>query len=184
VYHFKDVLKQSEFNFISFGALYAGSLTGIIFNNEMNDFSLPDTENLFKLPPSPANFIRPGKKPMSSMAPVIIVDKNDNVRLVLGASGGTKILTAVAQVALNNLYLGLNIKEAIDKHRLHHQLSPNFVEIENGFDFELQDSLRSKGHNISCFSFGGSVIQGIERKEDMQLWANSDARKGGETDGF
>jgi gamma-glutamyltranspeptidase/glutathione hydrolase/leukotriene-C4 hydrolase len=72
----------------SFGAKYAGIHTGIIYNNEMDDFSTPGTVNTFGVPASVSNFIKPGKKPMSSMSPIIIVDQKDNVRLVLGASGG------------------------------------------------------------------------------------------------
>ena len=82
----------------SFGAKYAGEKTGIIYNNEMDDFSTPGTVNYFGVPASEPNYIKPGKRPMSSMTPIIVLDPNDNARLVLGASGGTKIITAVAQV--------------------------------------------------------------------------------------
>ena len=83
---------------LSFGAKYAGEATGIIYNNEMDDFSTPGTVNSFGVPASEANFIKPGKKPMSSMSPVIVIDGKGNARLVIGASGGTRIITAVAQV--------------------------------------------------------------------------------------
>ena len=83
---------------VSFGAKYAGEQTGIIYNNEMDDFSTPGTINYFGVPATEPNFIRPGKRPMSSMTPLILLDEKDNVRLVIGASGGTKIITAVSQV--------------------------------------------------------------------------------------
>ena len=64
----------------------------------MDDFSMPGQNNFFGFKPAEANFIKPGKRPMSSMSPVIIVDRNDNVRLILGASGGSRIISAVSQV--------------------------------------------------------------------------------------
>ena len=64
----------------------------------MDDFSTPGTVNNFGIPASARNFIKPRKKPMSSMSPIIVLDENDEVRLVLGASGGSRIITAVAQV--------------------------------------------------------------------------------------
>jgi gamma-glutamyltranspeptidase/glutathione hydrolase/leukotriene-C4 hydrolase len=117
-----------------FGAKYAGKYTGIIYNDQMDDFSTPGQTNVFGFQPSEANFIRPGKRPMSSMSPTIIVDKRTgDPRLVVGASGGSYIISAVAQVAIKAMWMGMDIKQAIDDKRMHHQLSPNVVTIENGF---------------------------------------------------
>ena len=83
---------------VSFGAKYRSTRTGIIYNNEMDDFSIPGKKNAYGVEPSESNMIYPGKRPQSSTAPAMFLDKDGVARLVIGASGGTKITTAVSLV--------------------------------------------------------------------------------------
>lgn len=73
--------------------------TGIILNDGMDDFSVPGVNNTYGIPPSPANFIEPRKMPMSSMCPIIMLNENNDVELLIGAAGGSKITSSVAYVS-------------------------------------------------------------------------------------
>ncbi|GFS21750.1 gamma-glutamyltranspeptidase 1 [Elysia marginata] len=166
-----------------FGSKVKGNRTGIVFNNEMNDFSVPNTTNYFGLPASPANFIAPGKRPQSSMSPAIVWDTNNNkVRMISGASGGSKITTAVAMNILEVLWLGRPLPESLDAPRVHHQLFPHYVQLEEGFSKKLEEGLKAKGHDIGKPS-GISVIQAIDVTDDG-IVGSADFRKGGEPRGL
>jgi gamma-glutamyltranspeptidase/glutathione hydrolase/leukotriene-C4 hydrolase len=148
----------------------------------MDDFSSPGLVNFFGFEPSVANYIKPKKRPMSSMTPTVVLDKNNDVRLVIGGSGGSKIITAVAQVIINNLWINTNIKDCIDAKRFHHQLFPEVLEAEVGTDKPLRAFLLGKGHALSC-SYPSSVLQGIARLGRGNIQATCDIRKSGLPDG-
>lgn len=167
-----------------FGAKVRSRSTGIILNNVMGDFSAPNITNYFGLPPSPANFIRPGKRPLSSMCPAVFVDEAGDVRLVIGAAGGTRITSGTALVSARNLWLKEDIKTAIDRRRIHHQLFPQTLFFEKGFDEEILEGLERLGHAIKMYETGGPIVVAVARDEDSRLHAYSDARKGGGTAGF
>ncbi|CAF3028540.1 unnamed protein product [Rotaria socialis] len=166
-----------------FGAVVYGHNTGIIYNNQMDDFSQPGLENYYGYAPSPANFIKPFKRPMSSMSPILVTNSNGQVIFTAGGSGGSRIISSVAQVAIYNLWLGKSIRDAVDMPRLHQQLIPMEVELEKRFPVNVVHGLLVKGHTISGFR-GGCVVQAIERRHSNELWAVSDARKGGAPDGL
>ena len=86
-----------------FGAAFRGNRTGIIYNDSMDDFSMPYDTNEFNIPPPEINFIEPGKRPLSSMVPLIALDSNGDVRLTTGGSGGKRITTGVAQVKMKSV---------------------------------------------------------------------------------
>lgn len=119
--------------------------TGIVFNNEMNDFSIPVATSDGLLP-APANFITPGKNPLSSMAPIIVLNDQKDVKLAIGGAGGILIMTSVIQVILNYLYLNQSLDASMSMKRLHHQLQPMTVRCENGYSPEIMAFLESKGH--------------------------------------
>lgn len=161
-----------------FGAKEISLSTGIILNDQMDDFSAPNITNGFGVPPSSANFIKPGKRPLSSMCPSIFVDSKGDVRLVVGAAGGTKITTGTLLVAMNNLWFGNNIKEAIDKLRIHHQLLPMELEIEEGFNPKISKAMEKIGHVVTHFPVGGSSSTGIA-VQDGGIYASGDFRREG-----
>ena len=118
--------------------------TGIMFNDEMDDFSFPDIINDFGLPPSPNNFAKPGKRPLSSMSPAIFVDSDGDVKLAIGAAGGTSITSATALTSIYNLHLGWDIAKSLDAPRLHHQLMPMRVDYLSEFSGRLLKDCRRK----------------------------------------
>ncbi|XP_028396724.1 glutathione hydrolase 1 proenzyme-like [Dendronephthya gigantea] len=171
-----------------FGGKYRSKDTGIVYNNEMDDFSTPKQQNGYNYPPAKNNFIQPGKRPLSSMSPTIFVDKKTgDVRLVVGAAGGSKIISSTAWVSMMNLWMGMSLEDAVAVPRLHHQLIPNIITIYKNKRFKLPDIIRKglqeKGHKFQEKpSF--SVVQAVayNRKLDKKegtVYAVSDPRKGG-----
>ncbi|XP_055551315.1 glutathione hydrolase 1 proenzyme-like isoform X2 [Wyeomyia smithii] len=172
----------SSVNFY-FGAALTGSRTGIIMNSGMDDFSSPGLKNYFGLPGTERNYIRPQKRAISSMSPTIIVGSNGNVKLVVGAAGGTKITTAVAMIIMKILWFGKDIKEAVDTPRIHHQLIPMALQYEFGNLEIILRGLQAKGHSIHRYRERGSIVCGIAQNK-TGVYANADFRKGGEVSGF
>ncbi|XP_061163268.1 glutathione hydrolase 1 proenzyme-like [Saccostrea echinata] len=167
-----------------FGSKVVGSRTGIFFNDEMDDFSTPNKTNYYGDPATAANFIKPGKRPLSSMCPSIVVDSDGHVKLVVGAAGGTRITTSTALVSIETLWFKYGIKKSIDHKRLHHQLLPAYILVENGFDPQVIQGLKNIGHNITMSESAGSIVQGILQLEEGKISANADYRKRGVPDGY
>lgn len=151
-----------------FGSQLVVPETGVIMNNEMNDFSIPGTTNAFGYIPSPANFIRPGKRPLSSISPVIVEHLNatsliDAFYVAIGAAGGSRIITATIQNLIHILDGNLTTAEALAEPRIHDQLVPAQVAFEYAFDNSTTAFLKSLGANVTWVAPGASTAQGLRR---------------------
>jgi gamma-glutamyltranspeptidase/glutathione hydrolase len=164
-----------------FGSFVVEPTFGIVLNNEMDDFtSLPGVPNAFGLIQSEANSIEPGKRPLSSMTPTIVV-RDGRAEFVVGASGGPRIITATAQVLLNWVRFGQPPAAAVDALRIHHQWAPDTLELEGA---KLpRTELERRGHKIRLRS-DSAVVQAASRTSDDRLQGASDRRKGGRAAGF
>ncbi|KAG8997197.1 hypothetical protein FRB94_011144 [Tulasnella sp. JGI-2019a] len=165
-----------------FGSRVMDPVTGIIVNDELADFSMPDAANAFGLWPSPYNFPAAGKRPLSSIAPTIIEHPSGKVYMSLGGSGGSRIYGSVLQVILNHMDMGMDISEAVEDPRVHDQLYPLTTSVETTFREEGLQGLRDRGHNVSTFdiNMGVAEVQAVVVEEhNGRVSAASDSRKHG-----
>ncbi|VVC34645.1 Hypothetical protein CINCED_3A012630 [Cinara cedri] len=168
-----------------FGCGFMSPSTGIILNNEMDDFSTPGVINYFGIQPSPANFIIPGKRPLSSMSPSIITNENGDFVLGIGAAGGSKITLASAYVTALTLWYNKTLKQAVDKPRIYHQLLPMQVQYEYGTTRDVVQMLRDIGHPVSRLKNTiGSAVTAISRAKSGMIEAMPDFRRPGNSSGY
>ncbi len=162
----------------AFGSkLYSDEL-GFFFNNEMDDFSSkPGVPNSYGLVGAEANAIAPGKRMLSSMTPTI-VERKGKLLMVLGTPGGSTIITSVLQVLLDVCVWGMNMQQAVNQPRFHHQWLPDEIMVEPGkFQRETLDALTAKGYKINEKS--APVIGKVDAilvQPDGQLEAGADRR--------
>jgi gamma-glutamyltranspeptidase / glutathione hydrolase len=132
----------------SYGLGMVAEGTGVLLNNELDDFTAaPGASNAFGLVGYEANLPGPGKRPLSSMSPTIVL-KDGKVMLVTGSPGGSRIISAVLQVVVNVIDYHMDIAASVAAPRLHHQWLPDQVFVEPGFSEEVLAALRTKGHRI------------------------------------
>ena len=162
----------------SFGSGVVVPELGIILNNQMDDFSAaPGVQNAYGLVGSEANAITPGKKPLSSMTPTVVLDDQGDVYMVIGASGGSTIISSTIQVFLNIVEFGMNPQEAVAAPRLHHQWIPESLVLEPEFTTDVTQNLAKKGHTLKVRRAYSSVQ--VTVKTPAGLVAGADPRKGG-----
>ncbi len=158
------------------GIMVAG--TGMLLNNEMDDFSAkPGVPNGFGLLGGEANSVQPRKRPLSSMTPVIVF-KNNEPLFATGSPGGSTIITVVLQTVLNVVEFDMDISAATGAPRLHHQWYPDVTSIETGFSVDTLNILRSMGHKISRQKRTFGSTQSVLRKDGF-FYGSADARRTG-----
>ena len=144
----------------TFGAKYVIPGTGVIMNNQMDDFvAFPGMPNAFGLVGGDNNAVEARKRPLSSMSPTIVLKDGQPV-LTVGAAGGPKIITEVLWAIINHLDLGMPIGKAIAQPRIHHQWSPTDLLVESSFDKNILNGLKDRGHVFRRSSSMG-ICQGI-----------------------
>jgi gamma-glutamyltranspeptidase/glutathione hydrolase len=132
----------------SFGSHATAEGLGFLLNDEMDDFSSkPGVPNMFGLIQGPNAAIAPGHRPLSSMTPTILL-RDGAVRYVIGSPGGSRIITTVANIFLSAIDGGLNIQQAVDAPRFHHQYLPDVVYVEPGFPQSTLEGLRAMGYQL------------------------------------
>ena len=168
----------------SFGSRVTAEGMGFLLNDEMDDFAAKQgVPNMFGLIQGPANAIGPGKRPLSAMAPTIVL-KDGKLFLVLGSPGGPRIITTVANILMGVVDYGMNIQEAVNAPRFHHQWLPDVTRVEQGFSPDTIKRLEGMGHRVEAqdsWSDGECIM--IDPKRGDRLGA-SDPRNHGRAIGF
>lgn len=179
---FGNVVSATETVNTFFGSQVVIKDTGILMNNQMDDFVVKTgVPNAFGLIGNKNNAIKSGKKPLSSMSPTIIL-KSGKPFMVLGASGGPRIISGTLQTIMNVIDFGMNVEEAVSSPRFHHQWSPNKLYIEKELPEDVRTNLINKGHELTIGN-AENAVQAIVIK-DGKITGASDPRKGGYPEGY
>ncbi|OQW51067.1 gamma-glutamyltransferase [Candidatus Raskinella chloraquaticus] len=161
----------------SYGVGMVAEGTGVLLNNEMDDFSAkPGAQNAYGLVGSSANSVSPGARPLSSMTPTLVF-RNNKLFLVTGSPGGSRIITTTLQVISNVIDHGMNIAEAVAAPRVHHQWRPDFLLTETGQSPDTLRLLEARGHKVVIGSTSGSANSIMLTKDG--LTGASDPRQRG-----
>ncbi|MBI3701450.1 MAG: gamma-glutamyltransferase [Afipia sp.] len=167
----------------SYGMGLVAEGTGVLLNNELDDFTAtPGASNAYGLVGFEANLPGPEKRPLSSMTPTIVL-KDGKPVLVTGSPGGSRIISTVMQVMVNNLDFDLNIAAAVAAPRLHHQWLPDEVRLEHGFPNATLDALRMKGHKL-VEPLGQTSANSIAVSPDGMFGAPDPRSRGSDAAGY
>ena len=167
----------------NFGSGIVAKGTGILLNNEMDDFSAkPGVANAYGLIGDDANAVQAGKRPLSSMTPTLVL-KDGKLALVTGSPGGARIITTVLQQIVNYIDYGMNPAESAATLRFHHQWMPDELRIEKGFSADTQALLTQWGHKLALKPAMGRT-QTIELRSGMLYGASDPRNPDGKTAGY
>ena len=165
-----------------FGSAVTAAKLGFLLNDEMDDFAAkPGEPNLFGLIQGEANAIQPHKTPLSSMTPTIVT-RDGKLYLVVGSPGGPTIINTVLEVLVNVIDFGMNIADAVDAPRLHHQWMPDVLRLERGFSPDTVALLKARGHTVEMENQQGEVA--AIRVQDGWLEGDADPRTEGTAKGY
>jgi gamma-glutamyltranspeptidase/glutathione hydrolase len=169
----------------SFGSHVTADGLGFLLNDEMDDFtSKPGVPNMYGLIQGEANAIGPGKRPLSAMTPTIVL-KDGKLFMVLGSPGGPRIITTVANILMGVIDYRLNIQEAVDAPRFHHQWMPDAVYVEKDFSPDTIKLLQGMGHQVKNEGYwsDGECIA-IDLKTGARLGATDQRNSTGQAIGY
>ncbi|MGE4219910.1 MAG: gamma-glutamyltransferase [Alphaproteobacteria bacterium] len=167
----------------SFGSHIVAAGTGILLNNEMDDFAArPGAPNSYGLLGGDANAVAPGKRPLSSMTPTILLRDGRPV-LAVGSPGGSRIITIVLQTILNLVDYRMNLAAAVHAPRIHHQWQPDILSVETGISPDTIRLLQGMGHRVEPGRAAGSV-QAVQRDETGLAGISDPRTPGGLTLGY
>ena len=167
----------------NFGSGIVARGTGILLNNEMDDFSAkPGVANAYGLVGGDANAVQAGKRPLSSMTPTLVL-KDGKPVLVTGSPGGARIITTVLQQVVNHIDFGMNPAEAAATPRFHHQWTPDELRVEKGFSPDTLALLRQWGHKVALKASMGRT-QTIEIRDGLLRGASDPRNPDGKTMGY
>jgi gamma-glutamyltranspeptidase/glutathione hydrolase len=168
----------------SFGSRATAEGLGFLLNDEMDDFtSKPGVPNGYGLIQGPANAIGPGKRPLSAMTPTIVL-KDGKLFLVLGSPGGPTIITTVVNVLIGVVDFSLDIQEAVNAPRFHHQWLPDQILVEDRLSPDTMNILRSKGHKLTVRHFWGDAECIMVDPKTGERLAGADGRNNGKAVGY
>jgi gamma-glutamyltranspeptidase/glutathione hydrolase len=160
-----------------FGSKITVPGTGIVLNNEMDDFSVDkETPNAWEAIGSDANVVLPGKRPLSSMTPMIAM-KEGRAVMALGSSMGTMIISAVFQSLLNTVDFGLDAESAVMAPRFHHQWQPDTLFLEPEFPRDVRSRLEALGHTLGERAMIGAAQLSVYDPESCYFWGGADGRR-------